>query len=132
MAYGLGTCPPSSVQGHSIIVVIVVVGHGYGCHGCCRWCRCHRCQHATGHENNDHLPRSWPSGPCTCKTANHNELHGFHVGVNWAHQTWTRATRTPDTAGWAKPVLNPNNRYHAASVVEFSKCFASRLPVDSN
>ena len=36
-------------------------------------------------------------------------VHGFRAGVSFGHwtRTQTRATRTLDTAGWAKPVLFP-------------------------
>ena len=36
-------------------------------------------------------------------------VHGFRAGVSFRHwtRTQTRATHTPDTTGWAKPVLFP-------------------------
>jgi hypothetical protein len=47
----------------------------------------------------------WASHPS--QTANRGGVHGFRAGVSLGHRTRTRATRTPDTAGWAKPVLHP-------------------------
>ena len=48
-----------------------------------------------------------PVGLAPANTANRDGVHGFRAGARSGHRTRTRATRTPDTAGSAKPVLYP-------------------------